>query len=465
MTISAAEQYMIELINRARLNPEAEAARYDLPLNADLPAGTIGTAALEVLAPNTNLEAAAQAHSQWMLDNNIFSHDGAIVTYDDGRVEASDPGYRIVEAGYVLAGSWAWRENLAWSGTTGTLDLEGAIDVHHAGLYRSEGHRENTFAERIREIGIAQVRGDFTDQGENQTYDSSMLTLNFARTGTDHFVTGVAYTDLNNDGFYGIGEGRSGLEFIVNGTSTTVAAAGGYGIAHTPDPVADVTIREGGALLANLSIDTSNGNVKVDVVTDSAGASYLALAGDASLVSGAITDATLLGVADLMLVGSSDDNELIGNEGSNIIYGVAGDDVLRGGQGRDMQWDTLAVPASASHDDTLYGGDGDDRLHGQSGSDILSGGAGDDRLTGGGGRDTFIFDSGSDVVRDFTANVDVVHLESAALGLATDATVQDVLALGTIEGGHAVFEFGGGNVLRINGVDDLSSLAADLILL
>jgi len=123
------------------------------------------------------------------------------------------------------------------------------------------------------------------------------------------------------------------------------------------------------------------------------------------------------------------------------------------------------VPASASHDDTLYGGDGDDRLHGQSGSDILSGGAGDDRLTGGGGRDTFIFDSGSDVVRDFTANVDVVHLESAALGLATDATVQDVLALGTIEGGHAVFEFGGGNVLRINDVDDLSNLAADLILL
>jgi len=83
MTISAAEQYMIELINRARLNPEAEAARYNLPLNADLPAGTIGTAALEVLAPNTNLEDAAQAHSQW-------------------------------------------------SGTTGTLDLEGAIDVHHA---------------------------------------------------------------------------------------------------------------------------------------------------------------------------------------------------------------------------------------------------------------------------------------------------------------------------------------------
>jgi len=140
--------------------------------------------------------------------------------------------------------------------------------------------------------------------------------------------------------------------------------------------------------LANLSIDTSNGNVKVDVVTDSAGASYLALAGDASLVSGAITDATLLGVADLMLVGSSDDNELIGNEGSNIIHGVAGDDVLRGGQGRDMQWDTLTVPASASHDDTLYGGDGDDRLH-----------------------------------------------------------------------------FGGGNVLRINDVDDLSNLAADLILL
>ena len=36
MTLSAAEQYLLELINRARLNPAAEAARYGIDLNAGL---------------------------------------------------------------------------------------------------------------------------------------------------------------------------------------------------------------------------------------------------------------------------------------------------------------------------------------------------------------------------------------------------------------------------------------------
>lgn len=56
MTLSAAEQYAIELINRARLDPAAEALRYGVALNAGLSAGTISNDALYVLAPNTELE-------------------------------------------------------------------------------------------------------------------------------------------------------------------------------------------------------------------------------------------------------------------------------------------------------------------------------------------------------------------------------------------------------------------------
>jgi len=36
MTVSAAEQYLLEMINRARLDPQAEAERYGLSLNAGL---------------------------------------------------------------------------------------------------------------------------------------------------------------------------------------------------------------------------------------------------------------------------------------------------------------------------------------------------------------------------------------------------------------------------------------------
>ena len=38
------EQYMLELMNRARANPSAEAARYGIDLNEGLPAGTISAA-------------------------------------------------------------------------------------------------------------------------------------------------------------------------------------------------------------------------------------------------------------------------------------------------------------------------------------------------------------------------------------------------------------------------------------
>ena len=39
MSLTAAEQYLLELINRARLDPVAESQRYGLTLNAGLPAG------------------------------------------------------------------------------------------------------------------------------------------------------------------------------------------------------------------------------------------------------------------------------------------------------------------------------------------------------------------------------------------------------------------------------------------
>jgi hypothetical protein len=75
MTLTAAEQYLIELINRARLDPGAEAKRYGLDLNADVTQHRITTAAKQVLAPDQTLEKAAVAHSDWMLQANTFSRE------------------------------------------------------------------------------------------------------------------------------------------------------------------------------------------------------------------------------------------------------------------------------------------------------------------------------------------------------------------------------------------------------
>ena len=67
---------MLELINRGRLDPLAEAYRYGVELNAGLSAGQIVTDPLQVLAYNEALAQAAHSHSQWMLEANVFSHNG-----------------------------------------------------------------------------------------------------------------------------------------------------------------------------------------------------------------------------------------------------------------------------------------------------------------------------------------------------------------------------------------------------
>lgn len=475
MALTAAEQYLIELINRARLDPRAEADRYGLSLNAGLTTGTISSAAKQVLAPNLNLETASYDHSAWMLEEDIFSHTG---------VSGSNPGNRMATAGYEFTGSWTWRENLAWVGSTGPISMAEAIEDHHEGLYRSAGHRVNTFAADIREIGIAQVAGDFSQSGV--TYNASMLTETFAASGTDVFLTGVAFADSNGDDFYTIGEGHSGVWVSVDGARADTASAGGYGLGLSAGSDIVVTVGQGGSTLASLRVDLSSGNGKLDLITDNDGSQTLALSVSATLLSG-VSDAMLLGVADLDLTGTGANNTLTGNAGANrltggdgndqlagldgadmlyggrgadVLTGGDGDDILDGGVGRDDAWgdrgglgDGGAVSDNA---DRLLGGAGNDWLTGYAGNDYLDGAVGDDTLTGGGGRDTFAFAAGRDLVTDFTDNVDTLQLDIVGV------TVNDVIALGEVADGDAVFDFGGGNVLTLQGVTDLSILGNDL---
>src|SRR4051812_41214133 len=62
------EQYVIELINRARANPAAEAKRLGIDLNEGLASGTISSAPRQPVAVNPYLTDAARDHSQWMID-------------------------------------------------------------------------------------------------------------------------------------------------------------------------------------------------------------------------------------------------------------------------------------------------------------------------------------------------------------------------------------------------------------
>lgn len=99
---------MLELVNRARANPLAEAQRLGIDLNQGLSPGQISVAAKQPLAMNQLLVASSRSHSQWMLDADVFSHTGSNGSTSKQRMEA---------AGYTFSGNWRAGENISWSGT------------------------------------------------------------------------------------------------------------------------------------------------------------------------------------------------------------------------------------------------------------------------------------------------------------------------------------------------------------
>jgi Ca2+-binding RTX toxin-like protein len=419
VAVTAAEQLLIELINRARLDPGAESARLGIDLNQGLDPGTITDAPMEALAFDAALAAASQGHSAWMLANDVFSHDGA---------GGSDAGERMADAGYDFSGSWAWGENLAWVGNSGAVDLNAAIIRQYDNLFESAGHRENTLDPGFRQIGVAQEAGSF------RGYNAAMLTENFARAGTTVFVTGVVYHDRDDDGFYGIGEGRGGLEISADpGDRATAAAAGGYSLATDAGPVT-VTLEQDGDLVARLQLDLSQGNAKLDLVEQADGRLVLQSSVDTVLLQG-LSAARLIGAGDLDLAGLRTANRLWGNSGDNEIIG---------GGGADRLW--------------AYGGD--DALTGGRGRDRLDGGQGDDILTGGQGSDQFIFTTGDDRVTDF-ARSDRIVLDGAAL---EGTSLRQVLDAAAVTADGLVLTLATGT-LTLDGLTGAEGLGGRFILL
>ena len=422
MTLTANEQYFLELVNRARLDPLAEAARYGIDLNEGLAPGTLNGLAKQVLAPNALLDAAAEAHSAWMLQTDIFSHTG---------VNGSDPGQRMTSAGYAFTGSWTWGENFAWSGTTGTIDLTAAIDGHHRGLFLSHGHRENIENGAFREIGIAQVAGQFFSNGVN--WNASMATQNFATSGTAVFLTGVVYTDSDTNQFYSIGEGVAGASFTINAANTASQAAGGYALA-TSAANASVTVQHG-AMISVVQIDLTGGNGKLDLVD---GDHFLASA-TLKLISG-VADAGLLGVAALGLTGNNAANDLAGNSGNNRVNGAGGADAVVGGAGNDR----------------ILGGGGADRLGGGVGIDVLTGSTGADRFVMNNG-------DGKEKVTDFTlAQNDRLVFDDALWGNVAQTAAQVVNSFAHVVVAGVTFDFGGGDVMTLVGLTSTVGLAGQI---
>ena len=410
MAFSAAEVYLLELINRGRLDPAAEASRFGIALNAGLPPGTISTAAKQVLAPNAALEKAAIGHSKWMIAADKFSHTGKSGSQPSERAEAA--GY----TGYSLVG-----ENIAWAGTTGSISIDAStINTHYRGLFLSEGHRVNTMTEDFREVGLAEELGAFRYNGT--TYNSAMLTEVFGLRADAVFLTGVAYTDRNGNNFYDIGEGRGSVTFTAQGKSAAAAGTGLYALRLNADATQDITGKVGSKAFS-LQLDMSDENAKLDIV----GANTFFTSADITLKTG-IHNARLLGVADLDATGNASANTLTGNKGDNTLSGMGGHDRLSGGLGRDT----------------------------------LTGGAGNDVMGGGAGADVFIFADafGRDQISDFSAaHGETLRLDNAIWGGAAKTAAQIISQYATDTGANIVLNFGAGEVLTLTGVSSTAGLA------
>jgi serralysin len=230
---SAEEQYLLELINANRAQVGAQP-----------------------LASNTLLDQAAEDHSEWMINTDIFSHSGA---------GGSDPGTRMTAAGYTFGGpSWTWGENIAWASTRAPDGYQDEVSLLHTNLMNSPGHRENLLNGDFKEVGLG------FEVGEYQGWQGAFVTEDFARSGTGSFLTGVAYNDRNGNHFYDPGEGLSGITMdAVDSTgthfTTTTTDAGGYNLKLAPGTYS-VSFRAGSGATPAQRVTIDASNVKVDAV-------------------------------------------------------------------------------------------------------------------------------------------------------------------------------------------------------
>ena len=228
----------------------------------------------------------------------------------------------------------------------------------------------------------------------------------------------------------------------------------------------DVFAGQGAVLAKNaLTIFDEGGRDRIDLSDDGAaqrvnlnGGTYsdvFGKKGNLAIAKGTVIEDYVAGSGSDRVTGNAAGNRIRGEGGDDSLAGRDGNDALDGGSGND----SLAGGRGA---DRLTGLSGDDRLRGEDGNDVLSGGAGHDMMTGGGGSDVFVFDGGQDMVIDFQDDADTLRIDDALFAGQTLTVGQVLAGYAKVAAGPVVFDFGGGNVLTVQGVTSVSALANDL---
>lgn len=411
-TPTSEEQYLLELINDARLNPQASIERYlssYSPLTAtqasirdalsyfgvsgDVLSSQLATLqSVSPLAWSAALGAAAAKHNLAMIAADEQSHqlpgEAALST----RVAAEGTAYSQVgeniyaysadllyaHAGFMV--DWGY-DAADYAGAT----LRPGFATIGDGIQDNISHRLNVMNSAFREVGV-DVAFD-----NNAATDVGLLvvTQDFGASGT-LYVTGVAYADRDGDRFYSLGEGRGDLIVKIGTATVTSYASGGYNMVASAGE--NTITYTGGGLAGTVTVKTVIGadNLKLDIVSGNT----LVTSGSVT-VEGAVSEIRALGTTGLTITAGA---------GGQTIYGTSGIDVLSGGAGND----------------------------------VLIGGLGDDRLIGGDGRDTAVF-SGRHIIYTVGTN-------KAGVTLIAGPSGNDLVE------GVEVFRFSDGDFSLVDGV-------------
>ncbi len=250
------EQVHLEAINRTRLDPFGEAARFGIYLFEGVPKGAISGAPVQPLTFNATLLKVARDHSADMIARQYFSHFSP---------EGASPFDRMTSAGYNFESAG---ENIASVRSQGPLVEFDQVLNMHANLFidagiEGRGHRVNILDERFREIGIGVAAGGPYMNSAN----GIVVTDDFGRSLqlANPFLLGVAFDDANRDDAYSQGEGVGHvlIDVVEAGLATFTASAGGYGI---PLPAGNYTVeaRRCDGQGARRQAIISDKNVKLD---------------------------------------------------------------------------------------------------------------------------------------------------------------------------------------------------------
>lgn len=242
------EQYMLELLNRARANPSAEVTRLSgefwgdagvsqpADLNEGLTSGTITSTAKPPLAFSMDLVTAASNHAQHQLQADAWGHyEGATDVGDCWT--GNSPSDRATAAGY--AGGVG--ENTAVAVTSASWPTNASqtaqAEARHNGLFVDDnvpgrGHRLNFMNSSYTEVGIGFYFGSNYQGPFSSTWNSvNMANYNFGSVAGPQ-LTGVLFQDHDGDSFYT----PDGTEYLggqtiqlKDGSGTVVASGTTYG--------------------------------------------------------------------------------------------------------------------------------------------------------------------------------------------------------------------------------------------